>query len=43
MLWVSKGVPFNNHLYMPEAHPITGLEFCEREDEGHVFKVSSTK
>ena len=43
MLWVSKGMPFNNHLYVPEAHPITGLEFCECEDEGHVFKVSSIK
>lgn len=42
MLWVSKGVP-NNHLYVPEAHPMTGLGFCEREDEGHVFKVHSSK
>ena len=34
-----KGVPFRTHLYVPEAHPDTGQGFCEREDEGHVFKV----
>lgn len=38
-LWQSKGVPFKDHLYVPEIHPDTGMEFCEREDEGHVFKV----
>ena len=37
--WESKGVPFSCHLYVPERHPITGCIFCEREDEGHVFKV----
>ena len=26
-------------MYVPEVHPVTGFEFCEREDEGHVFKV----
>lgn len=35
----SKGVHFKNHLYVPEVHPITGVEFCEREYESHVFKV----
>ena len=35
----SKGVCFRNHLYVPEVHPIMGVEFCEREDEGHIFKV----
>lgn len=35
----SKGVPFKDHLYVPEVHPITGVEFCEWEDDGHVFKV----
>lgn len=39
--WQRKGVPFRDHLYVPEIHPDTGVEFCEREDEGHVFKVSS--
>ena len=39
--WHSKGVPFKDHLYVPEVHPLTGVEFCEREDEGHVFKVFS--
>ncbi|XP_065911420.1 uncharacterized protein [Dysidea avara] len=37
-LWKSKGVPFKEHLYVPEIHPKTGLGFCEREDEGHVLK-----
>lgn len=32
-------VPFKDHLYVPEVHPVTGMQFCEREDEGHVFKV----
>lgn len=41
ILWMSKNVPFNNHLYVPEIHPITGMEFCECEDEGHIFKVCS--
>ncbi|XP_065893229.1 uncharacterized protein [Dysidea avara] len=36
--WHSKGVPFKDHLYVPEVHPLTGAGFCEREDEGHVFK-----
>ena len=35
----SEGVPFQVHLYVPEIHPITGLPFCEHEDEAHVFKV----
>ena len=38
--WDEQGVPFRTHLYVPEVHPLTGVEFCEREDEGHVFKVS---
>jgi len=37
--WHSKGIPFKDHLYVPEVHPLTGKGFCEREDEGHVFKV----
>ena len=36
MMWVSKGVPFNKYLYVPEFHP---LEFWEHEDEGNIFKV----
>ena len=39
--WHSKGIPFKDHLYVPEVHPLTGAEFCEREDEGHAFKVFS--
>jgi len=38
-LFHSKGANFKDHLYVPEIHPITGVEFCEREDEGHIFKV----
>ena len=37
--WNEQGVPFKTHLYVPEVHPVTGMHFCEREDEGHVFKV----
>ena len=37
--WESQGVPFNLYLHVPELHPITGCLFCEREDEGHIFKV----
>lgn len=36
------GVPFKDHLHVPEVHPLTGVLFCEREDEGHVFKVVTT-
>lgn len=35
----AKGISFRSHLYVPEVHPITEMEFHEREDEGHVFKV----
>ena len=35
----SSGAHFKDHLYVPEVHPITGVEFCEQEDEGHIFKV----
>jgi len=38
-IWHTKGVPFKHHVYIPEVHPITGMEFCEREDKGHVLKV----
>ena len=38
-LWETKGVPFRTHLHVPEEHPLTGSLFCEREDEGNVFKV----
>ena len=37
-----QGVPFKTHLYVPEDHSETGFGFCEREDEGHVFKVWCT-
>lgn len=37
--WEDQGVPFKSHLHVPECHPTTGTIFCEREDEGHVFKV----
>ena len=39
--WHIKGVPFKHHVYVPEIHSTTGIEFCEREDEGHVFKVNT--
>ncbi len=37
--FVADGVPFDNHLHIPEVHPLTGILFCQREDEGHLFKV----
>jgi len=42
-LLYSKGSHFKDHLYALEIHPITGVEFCEREDEGHIFKVRKYK
>ena len=38
--WHAKGIPFKHHVYVPEVHPITGYKFCEREYEGHIFKVN---
>jgi len=38
-LWHSKGIPFKDHLYVPEVHPITGLQFYEQEDEAHILKA----
>ena len=38
-MWQDRGVPFKDHLYVPEVHPLTECEFHEREDEAHVFKV----
>ena len=37
--WERKSVNFSRHLYVPEKHPVTGENFCEIEDDGHVFKV----
>ncbi len=34
-----KRVPFRSHMYVPEVHPISGLEYHEREDDAHVLKV----
>lgn len=39
-LYHSKWIPFKDHLYVPEVHPITEVAFCKREDEGHIFKVA---
>ena len=37
--WNRQGVPFCTHAYVPETDPITGEEFHEREDHGHLLKV----
>ena len=42
-MWNNKGVPFKNRIYVPETHAETKVEFCEREDEGHIFKVYKGK
>ena len=34
--WTVQGIPFDRYIYVPEVHPITGKEFHEHEDEGHV-------
>jgi len=33
------GIPFNEHLYIPEIHPTTWQVFCERKGETPVSKV----
>ena len=38
-LFSSKGIPFKEHMYVPEVHPITQVGFCEREGEAHILKV----
>ena len=37
--WERKGVPFSQHLYVPEIHPVTKQVYFEMEDEPHVLKV----
>lgn len=37
--YVSKGIPFDKNLHVPEKSSITGSAICHREDEGHIFKV----
>lgn len=36
-----QGVPFRMYLHVPEIHPDSGNVFMEREDEGHVLKVTN--
>ena len=40
--WTRQGVPFCTHAYVPETDPITGDEFHEREDHGHLLKALAT-
>ena len=37
--WERKGVPFRQHIYVPEIHPVSKEVYCEMEDEAHVLKV----
>ena len=37
--YCSDGIPFDKHLHVPETHKETGNVVCQREDEGHLFKV----
>ena len=32
-------IPFRKHLHVPEVSEYTGQVLCNREDEGHIFKV----
>ncbi len=42
--WDREGIPFKQHVYVPEVHPLTGKTYHEREDEDepHVLKVHCT-
>ena len=35
----SRGIPFREHLHVPEVSKYTGQVLCNRENEGHIFKV----
>ena len=37
--WEMKEIPFKSHIQVPKVHPLTGLMFCEHEDEYYVLKV----
>ena len=37
--WDRSGVPFRQHMYVPENHPQTSERFDDREDEPRVLKV----
>ena len=36
----SLGIPFCQHMYVPETNSVTYRSYHEREDEAHVLKVS---
>ena len=36
--WERIGVPFHQHLYVLEIHPVTKQAYFEMEDEPHVLK-----
>ena len=36
-----EGVQFKKHFYVPEVHPLTRVEFHEREDDAQVLKVGN--
>ena len=37
--YCADGVSFDKHLHIPEEHKLAGNVMCQREDEGHLFKV----
>ena len=37
--YVCQGIRFDAYLHVPEIHDYTGSLVCQREDEGHLFKV----
>ena len=39
MKYSSQGIPFNKHLHVSEVNQYSGEVMCQREDEGHIFKV----
>jgi hypothetical protein len=36
------GIPFRQHVYVPETHAVTSHTYHEREDEAHVLKRVAT-
>lgn len=39
--YCADGVAFDKHLHIPEVHKLSGNVVCQREDEGHIFKVKT--
>ena len=36
-MWAEQGIAFDTYMYVPEVHPISNMDYHERDDETHVF------